>query len=156
MKLFQRNTQANPQQGVVYLPPQDQYQYGPAVGQMPQQVPPGYGSTYANGYPGPSPMRPSYGKDTALSNMTGLSPTDVSRLRLEFFNYANSSGVIDREGFRKLYIASLLNMTWEAIERDAEMAFRTFDANNTGGLDFDEYIIACSRMLRGNQQSSMY
>ena len=45
-------------------------------------------------------------------------------------------------------LPSLLNMTWEALERDAEAAFRHFDINQTGVLDFNEYITACSRMAR--------
>jgi len=89
-----------------------------------------------------------YENDLILSNLTGWSVQDIERLRHEFFSYANHSGVIDREGFRKLYIASLLNMTWEALEHDAETAFRNFDINQTGGLDFNEYITACSRMTR--------
>jgi Ca2+-binding EF-hand superfamily protein len=86
--------------------------------------------------------------DAFLANLTGWSTQDIERLRHEYLTYANSYGVIDREGFRKLYVASLLNMTWEAVERDAEAAFRNFDINQTGALDFNEYITACSRMAR--------
>jgi hypothetical protein len=86
--------------------------------------------------------------DQFLANLTGWSIQDIERLRHEFLTYTNSYGVIDREGFRKLYIASLLNMTWEAVERDAEAAFRNFDVNQSGVLDFNEYITACSRMAR--------
>jgi len=89
-----------------------------------------------------------YQNDAFLSSLTGWSSQDIERLRHEFLSYANQYGVIDREGFRKLYIASLLNMTWEAVERDAEAAFRNFDINQTGALDFNEYITACSRMTR--------
>jgi hypothetical protein len=90
----------------------------------------------------------SYENDAFLSNLTGWSLQDIERLRHEFLSYTNAYGVIDRDGFRKLYVASLLNMTWEALERDAEAAFRNFDINQTGGLDFNEYITACSRMTR--------
>ncbi|CAF0923460.1 unnamed protein product [Adineta ricciae] len=89
-----------------------------------------------------------YENDAFLANLTGWSVQDIERLRHEFLSYTNSYGVIDREGFRKLYVASLLNMTWEALERDAESAFRNFDINQTGALDFNEYITACSRMAR--------
>ncbi|CAF3466649.1 unnamed protein product [Rotaria socialis] len=90
----------------------------------------------------------SYEQDLFLANLTGWPIDDIERLRREFFSYTNPLGVIDREGFRKLYIASLLNMTWDAVERDSEIAFRNFDLNQTGGLDFNEYIMACSRMTR--------
>jgi hypothetical protein len=83
-----------------------------------------------------------------ISNLTGWSVQEIERLRQEFLSYTNHYGVIDREGFRKLYLASLLNMTWEALERDSEAAFRNFDINLTGFLDFNEYITACSRMSR--------
>ncbi|UJR31065.1 hypothetical protein I4U23_018575 [Adineta vaga] len=99
-----------------------------------------------------------YENDAFLANLTGWSIQDIERLRHEFLSYTNSYNVIDREGFRKLYVASLLNMTWEALERDAESAFRNFDINQTGFLDFNEYITACSRMARelntGAPQSS--
>jgi hypothetical protein len=124
----------------------------------PQQ---GYRPAYPSGpsmpqYPVSPPLSLPTGHDTAsyyendsfLANLTGWSVQDIERLRHEFLNYANPLGVIDRDGFRKLYIASLLNMTWEAIEHDAEAAFRNFDINQTGGLDFNEYITACSRMSR--------
>lgn len=90
----------------------------------------------------------SYENDAFLSNLTGWSVQDIERLRQEFHVYANQMGVIDRDGFRKLYIASLLNMTWDAVEHDSEAAFRNFDINQTGFLDFNEYITACSRMSR--------
>lgn len=90
----------------------------------------------------------SYENDAFLASLTGWSMQDIERLRREFLNYANAYGVIDREAFRKLYVASLLNMTWEVLERDAEQAFRNFDINRTGALDFNEYITACSRMAR--------
>lgn len=90
----------------------------------------------------------SFENDAFLSNLTGWSVQDIERLRQEFNVYSNQMGVIDREGFRKLYIASLLNMTWEAVEHDSEAAFRNFDINQTGFLDFNEYITACSRMSR--------
>ena len=68
----------------------------------------------------------------------------------------NQNGVIDRDGFRKLFIASLLNMTWQDIERESEATFRRFDINQSGVLDFNEYMQACSRMiLGGNQQPPM-
>jgi hypothetical protein len=142
--------------------------YGPPVSQIPpgygppvSQMPPGYGQSYSNAppmssYAGPSPMASSYESDMYLSSITGLSPPDIGQLRMEFHNYANPNGIIDRNGFRKLYVASLLNKTWDMVEREAETAFRNFDVNQSGGLDFNEYMIACARMLRGNSQSSMY
>ncbi|CAF1334981.1 unnamed protein product [Rotaria magnacalcarata] len=157
-----------PQQGVPYGQILQQPQYLPQ-GQTFLQPPPQYRptglpiqpqSTIRPPYPNPPgmpryPMPPSgpsasssYEHDLFLANLTGWSVDDVERLRREFFSYANPRGVIDREGFRKLFIASLLNMTWDAVERDSEIAFRNFDTNQTGGLDFNEYITACSRMTR--------
>ena len=89
-----------------------------------------------------------YENDAFLSSLTGWPIPDIERLRHEFLSYTNHYGVIDRDGFRKLYVASLLNTTWEGLERDAEAAFRNFDINQTGALDFNEYITACSRMSR--------
>ena len=90
-----------------------------------------------------------YENDVFLSNYTGWPAEDILRLRYEFLAYANPLGVIDRDGFRKFYIASLLNTTWNALERDAEIVFRNFDANQTGRLDFNEYIITCARLSNG-------
>lgn len=89
-----------------------------------------------------------YENDSLLANLTGWSLQDIERLRHEFMTYANPSGVIDRIGFMKLYVASVLNMTWEALESQAEAAFRNFDVNQTGALDFNEFVTACSRMTR--------
>lgn len=120
------------------------------------QQPPSYpGGFPPSRYPASSLSLPhghdaamSYENDAFLSNLTGWSVQDIERLRHEFYSYTNPMGVIDREGFRKLYVASLLNMTWEAVEHDSEAAFRNFDINQTGFLDFNEYITACSRMSR--------
>ena len=126
--------------------------YGPTLG----QASPGYGQFYPNVPPSAHFLGASQESDVYLSSMAGLSPTDVTQLRMEFNNYANPYGIIDRDGFRKLYVASLLNKTWDMIEREAETAFRNFDVNQTGGLDFHEYMTACARMLRGPGQSSGY
>lgn len=138
----------------------------PAYYQQPPPSPPQFrpgmplGPSFSGGFPGSrypasslslprgQDAAMSYENDAFLSNLTGWSPQDIERLRHEFNSYANPMGVIDREGFRKLYVASLLNMTWEAVEHDSEAAFRNFDINQTGFLDFNEYITACSRMSR--------
>ena len=83
-----------------------------------------------------------------LSNLTGWTMQDIERLKFEFSTYANRFGVMDREGFHKLYAASLLNTSWDIIQREADVAFRNFDINQSGNLDFDEYIAACIRMAR--------
>ncbi|CAF0913941.1 unnamed protein product [Rotaria sordida] len=148
-----------------FMPPQQQFmpqqpaQYRPQMGPPPQQlnVRPSFPSgptTPQQSVPSslslPTGQNPliSYQNDMLLANLTGWTIADIERLRTEFTIYANPFGVIDREGFRKLYIASLLNMTWDALVRDAEIAFRNFDLNQTGTLDFHEYITACSRMTR--------
>ncbi len=168
----QMPSQYGPQSGIPMQPPMPP-QYGPQSGipmqpQMPSrygspfgQVPFGYGQSYPNVPPmprqgGPPGMPSSFDGDVYLANLAGISPTDVEYLRMEFYNYTNSSGIIDRTGFQKLYVASLLNKTWDALEREAETAFRVFDVNQTGGLDFSEYMIACARMLRGSSQPFMY
>jgi len=149
LKRSKGKNQVAPQQGAVYSPSykqpvalQQPAQYGPPVMQMQQQVP--YRYTPSN-------------DDMYLSNLTGFSPTDIGRLRIEFYNYANNPyGEIDRKGFQKLYVASLLHMTWNAIERDAELAFRNFDLDTSGGIDFNEYITVCSRLSRAAYQPSTY
>lgn len=153
----QQQPQYVPQQPPQYRPPmfpsqqpsyQPSYPSAPSMPRYPVQPP----------LPLPNDRNPAsyYENDAFLSNLTGWSTQDIERLRHEFFSYANSYGVIDREGFRKLYIASLLNMTWDAIERDSEAAFRNFDINQTGFLDFNEYITACSRMARETAPSPSY
>lgn len=157
---MQQQQQMPAQYGQPGVPMQQQMppRYGPPGG----QIPPGYGQSYPNAppmqrYGSSAPIPPSsYENDAYLASMTGISPTDVGQLRMEFYNYANPRGIIDRDGFRKLYVASLLNKTWDMIEREAETAFRTFDVNQTGGLDFNEYMAACGRMLKGHHQPSMY
>ena len=151
-----KDAKAGQGQPAVAQPPQQvPARYPPPGPQPPMQQPgPGYQPPYPMGqqppYRGPAPNpASSYGNDVLLSNLSGLSPADIAHLRHEFYNYANALGVIDRDGFRKLYIASLVNKTWEEINHEAEMAFRNFDINQTGGLGFNEYISACSRMLRG-------
>lgn len=147
MNKFKGNKDARPGQPVAVQPQQMPVRFAQPVVPMQQQ---GYRPAYPMGPPpfhGQAPGS-SYENDMLLSNLSGLSPTDIAHLRHEFYNYANPIGVIDRDGFRKLYIASLVNKTWEEINHEAEMAFRNFDINQTGGLDFNEYISACSRMLR--------
>jgi hypothetical protein len=96
-----------------------------------------------------------YENNMMLLNLTGWSLADIERLRHEFTLYTNNFGVIDHDGFRKLYIASLVNMPWDSIERESESAFRTFDLNQKGSLDFDEYINVCMRMIqKANSHSS--
>ncbi|CAF5154637.1 unnamed protein product, partial [Rotaria magnacalcarata] len=90
----------------------------------------------------------SYENDIFLSNTTGWSINDIERLRVEFTGYANPNGATDRHAFRKLYIASMLNMNLKTIERNAEVAFRSFDVNQTGTLDFNEYIVVCFNIIR--------
>jgi hypothetical protein len=146
---------------------QQQRQYGPGVPQMQQQgppirqIPPGYAASYSNGpsvpyYSGRPPMPSSYEDDMHISSVFGIPPSDVGRLRAEFYNYTNPYGEIDREGFEKLYVASLLNKTWNTIQNEAATIFRTFDFNHTGGLDFNEYMAVCARMTGPNPQLSMY
>lgn len=151
------------QQVIQYPPQQIPVRYPQPVAPMPPQMSQGYRPTVPMGmnipqYPGPPPSVANYDNDTMLANLSGLPPSSIARLRYEFNNYTNPFGVIDREGFRRLYIASLLNKTWEEINHEAEMAFRNFDINQTGSLDFNEYISACSRMLRtgGNFAYPMY
>lgn len=112
-------------------------------------------------YPGPllprSSAQSTYESDVLLANLTGWSMADIDRLRREFAIYSTPYGVIDREGFRKLFVSSLLNMPWDAVERESEGAFRSFDVNQTGTLDFNEYITACTRLIRSaNPPPSMY
>jgi Ca2+-binding EF-hand superfamily protein len=126
MKRSKKNNQVAPQQQPIVLHQPDQYEL-PFI-QMQQGVLYGYASPY---------------EDMYLSNVTGLSPTDIARLRVEFYNYANPYGIIDYNSFLKLYIASLFNMEWDTIDRDAERTFRNFDVNATGEIDFNEYIFAC-------------
>jgi len=153
------------QQQPQYMQQQPQYvQQRPQYVQQPPQYtqrPAQYGPSFSNNaympqYSGPPPNQPSYRNDMTAANLTGWSPADIERLRNEFSLYANSYGVIDREGFRKLYIASLLNMSWQDIERDSEAAFRNFDQNQTGALDFNEYIQGCMLLSGGGNPQSSY
>ncbi|CAF1678462.1 unnamed protein product, partial [Didymodactylos carnosus] len=109
------------QQQIPFMPQQRQFSTQSAMGGFPRTNN-SQGQTFEN--------------DVILSNLTGWSLNEVERLRHEFMMYANQHGVIDRESFRKLYVASLLNMNWETLEHDAEAAFRNFDVNLTGALDF--------------------
>ncbi|CAF3404788.1 unnamed protein product [Rotaria sp. Silwood1] len=147
--IFKRNkstAQVAPQQVPVYIFPQQLVPYNPPIVQQHPQVAFEAGSAYVL----PLNTIPTiYENDIYLSNITGWSIQDIERLREEFLNYANRYGIIDRDGFRKLYIASLLNTTWPGIEFNTETAFRYFDANQIGALDFNEYVKACSRMARG-------
>lgn len=152
-QMMSAHSQMMPQSGMM---PQQQFMPQAPQPAFPAQGPPPMRPPYPSG-PGsqmqppsmPPPMdSSSFENDMFLASLTGWSLDDIQRLRHEFYAYANQLGVIDRDGFRKLYIASLLNMTWDTIERDAEMAFRNFDLNHTGGLDFHEYITACARMSR--------
>ncbi|CAF3411161.1 unnamed protein product [Rotaria sp. Silwood1] len=86
--------------------------------------------------------------DILLSRITGWSIPDIQRLRRDYFNYTNQYGIIDRDGFRKLYIASLLNTPWPGLEFNSEAAFYSFDVNHTGALDFDEFMLAYLRMTK--------
>ncbi|CAF1046687.1 unnamed protein product [Adineta steineri] len=122
---------------------QPQYMQQPQYIQQPQymQQPAQYPSSYYSGASSP------YNQNSQLlSSLTGWSSPDLQRLQSEFLAYANPNGIVDRSGFRRLYISSLLNTSWENIERNAEATFRSLDINQTGGLDFNEYMIGCTRM----------
>ncbi|CAF2987805.1 unnamed protein product [Rotaria sp. Silwood2] len=142
--------QVAPQQGLVYSYPKQQQQqpvqYNSAfVQQQPQ-------ATFQGGLPYSSPFitsQTTYGNDIFVSSVTGWSVQDIERLRQDYLNYTNQYGIIDRDGFRKLYIASLLNTSWPGLEHKSEAAFHYFDVNHTGALDFDEFIMAYLRMARG-------
>ena len=149
-----------------YMPQQPiQQPYPPYMPQQPMQQPSPFGNaTQMPNYfaSPPSAMFPNnqnssiQANNMTISGATGIPLPEVERFRYEFSNYANQNGVIDRDGFRKLFIASLLNMTWQDIERESEATFRRFDINQSGVLDFNEYMQACSRMiLGGNQQPPM-
>lgn len=84
--------------------------------------------------------------DVLLATLSGWTVKDLEQLRNEFYDYTNQSGEIDQNGFRKLYIASLLNTKWEALENGAEAAFQNFDVNKTGKLDFNDFMVACLNM----------
>ncbi|CAF1002142.1 unnamed protein product [Rotaria sordida] len=144
-KLKKRTAQVAPQQAVVYLYPQQQaVRYNPALGQWQQQV------TYGGASISPiNTSQPIYENDSFLSNLTGWSVEDIKRLREEFINYTNQYGLVDRDGFRRLFVASLLNTTWQGLELNTEAVFRYFDLNQSGALDFNEYIMACLRMTNG-------
>ncbi|CAF4694391.1 unnamed protein product [Rotaria sp. Silwood1] len=153
-----------PQQPVQYRPqtfPAQPQMFPPQSQMFPPQSQTNVRPPYPSGStmprpPGPSPYSSPnnvnplalYENDMLLASLTGWTIDDIERLRQEFIGYSNPMGVIDREGFRKLYVASLLNMSWQNVELDSEMAFRNFDVNQTGSLDFNEYITACSRMSR--------
>lgn len=146
--------------------PGPQFAPPPMQQQQQQQMPYGYGPNYSYGGMSSYPSAPSlsylsdpnqmFYQAARLSNATGLSTDQIERLRREFSTYANPFGVIDRKGFRKLYVASLVNMTWDDIERNAETAFRNFDTNLTGGVDFEEYVTSCARMSGGNPAGFNY
>ena len=174
MRVTGKKAKNPPQQNGYYPPSQGQPSMGPMQPQMSYGYgqPSGYNSSMAR-YPNPGGMPYSYGSGTPgygtslsmpssynpsqataddmyLSQITGLPLSEVQQLRSEFFIYANQSGVIDRQGFIKLYVASLVNTPWQSIEQDSEKAFRNFDLKKTGCLDFCEYVITCSRMMSGN------
>ncbi|CAF0870973.1 unnamed protein product [Adineta ricciae] len=164
------------QQPVQYMQQPVQYMQQPQYVQHQQQMPPQYmqqpmqqpspfgNATQMPNYfaPSPSTMAPNdqnssiQANNMTIASATGIPLPEIERFRHEFNNYANRNGVIDRDGFRRLFIASLLNTTWQDIERESESTFRRFDVNQSGVLDFNEYMQACSRMiLGGNQQPTM-
>jgi hypothetical protein len=178
MKRDKNATPAGSKQNTVYPanqgPPMIQSQYGQRAvqpqqvpyGVQSQQVPYGYGPSQSSGqfrprYSGPSGLPNSqnqslYANNAFLTNITGWSPTDIEHLRQEYLMYTNPSGVIDRNGFLKLYVASLLNSTWDMVERDSEAAFRLLDINLSGVLDFNEYVMTCTRMTREGNRPPTY
>lgn len=136
-----------------YMPQQPMQQSSPFgnATQMPNYFASQPSAMFPNNQNPPMPA-----DNMAISSTTGIPPSEVERFRYEFNNYANRNGVIDRDGFRRLFIAGLLNMTWQDIERESEATFRRFDVNQSGVLDFNEYMQACSRMMfGGNQQPPM-
>ena len=147
-------------QPVQQLQPMQQHQqqgsFGSEASFAMRPIPPRYPGLPMPNLPR-SPAQSTYESNLFLSSLTGWSTADIERLRHEFTMYSSPYGSIDREGFRKLFVSALLNMPWEAVERESESAFRSFDINQTGTLDFNEYITACTRLIRAaNSTPPMY
>ena len=80
-----------------------------------------------------------------LSLITGCSTNEIKKLHNSFLNHANSSHVLDKNGFKSLYF-ELKPEDQEPFTQIIDYIFSAFDRNKSGEIDFEEFIVTYLRL----------
>lgn len=84
-----------------------------------------------------------------LQFKTGLTPVQLGRLKQEFSARANVNGTLDRESFKDIMLEQFPSLANADGDVTLNRLFSTFDADNSGLIEFKEFVLGASKMVRG-------
>jgi Ca2+-binding EF-hand superfamily protein len=83
-----------------------------------------------------------------LQFKTGLTPAALGRLKEEFVARATDAGTLDLPAFREIML-----LQFPALKEDESVIdklFKSFDSDGTGAIEFKEFVLGASKMVRGS------
>jgi Ca2+-binding EF-hand superfamily protein len=81
-----------------------------------------------------------------LTISTGFTITEVKKMRGDFAKFAGDDASLSRESFGKLLKLSFPKLTDENL---LERLYSVFDANDSDSIDFNEFCLGLTRLLKG-------
>jgi Ca2+-binding EF-hand superfamily protein len=88
-----------------------------------------------------------------LTNQTGLDKTAIKSL-FEKFMKNNPDGQLDRKEFVRLY-TEIRPEAPERLDEISEFVFKVFDADKSGSIDFNEFLVAYALTSRGDLKKKL-
>ena len=88
-----------------------------------------------------------------LENNTNLSRSEIQTI-LEKFNANNPDGKLDKKEFSRLYI-ELRPESPQLITNIADYVFKGFDTDNSGYINFSEFLISYALTTRGDMRKKL-
>lgn len=83
-----------------------------------------------------------------LQFKTGMTPAALTRLKTEFAKRANDLGTLELEAFKEIMFEQFPNLKED--ESVVEKLFKTYDQDNSGCIEFKEFVLGASKMVRGS------
>jgi Ca2+-binding EF-hand superfamily protein len=83
-----------------------------------------------------------------LQFKTGMTPAALTRLKTEFAKRANDLGTLELQAFKEIMLEQFPNLKED--ESVVEKLFKTYDQDNSGCIEFKEFVLGASKMVRGS------
>ena len=83
-----------------------------------------------------------------LQFKTGMTPSALARLKTEFAKRANDLGTLELAAFKEIMLEQFPNLKEDV--GVVEKLFKSYDQDNSGCIEFKEFVLGASKMVRGS------